>query len=139
MTRMRSFPRTWGVVALSCLVACSGPAATSTSTGTSPTTSVKSAHPSTTNPSTSQPSTTSSAQASTGSVAQQRYLAHARIYLPHANQAALIATARSICATIRTGSQDDAVGELAAQIGNQPAAYQLVTLATDAYCPQPSH
>lgn len=121
MAAKRSFTAACGVVALSCLAACAGNAASTTGTATSSATSSESAQP------------------SKGLAAQERYLAQARIDLPHANQAALIATAQSICATIRTGSRDDAVGDLAARIGSQPESDQLVTLATDAYCPQPSH
>ncbi|MEW1952851.1 DUF732 domain-containing protein [Terrabacter sp. NPDC080008] len=121
MAGLRAFLRAGGLVGLFCLVACSGPAATTTSPAPSPSTS------------------STSAQPPSGATAQARYLAEARIDLKHPDRAAMIATAQSICATIRSGSRDDAVGDLAARIGDQPAAYRLVSLAADAYCPQPPH
>lgn len=66
----------------------------------------------------------------------KRYLGIARQAFPQRADTALIEDAQAICAKLAaTSSAHDAVGELAAKLGNQTSAKQLVDAATAAYCP----
>ena len=66
----------------------------------------------------------------------QRYLTVARQAFPERDDAELVDEAGIICARLSDNpSTHDVVGDLAAQLGNQTQAQQLVEAATAAYCP----
>jgi hypothetical protein len=66
----------------------------------------------------------------------QRYLAIAGQAFPQHGDAELVDEAGTICAGLSNNpSTHDAVGDLAARLGNQAQAQQLVEAATAAYCP----
>jgi hypothetical protein len=68
----------------------------------------------------------------------QRYLTVARQAFPERDDAELVDEAGIICARLSDNpSTHDVVGDLAAQLGNQTQAQQLVEAATATYCRRP--
>ena len=68
--------------------------------------------------------------------ATAHYLALAAATFRGQSRAVLVRRGHAFCRSLQsTRSLDDVVGNLTAQIGSQPAAYQIVRAAAGAYCP----